>query len=116
MLINALIVLFVLILFLLAFMLFRTVTFAHPPDPVEPAEEVEVDAPAIAKRLSGALRYATIFPMDNNPTGFMPFLDMQSYLMQAYPKAHLAMERTRIGDYSLVYAWKGSQPDLPPSC
>lgn len=114
MLINALIIVFVLILFLLAFMLFRTVTFARPLEPVEPAEEMEVDAAAIAHRLAGALRYQTIFPLDGNPTGFMPFLDMQSYLMQAYPKAHLTLDRTRIGDYSLVFTWKGSQPDLAP--
>jgi carboxypeptidase PM20D1 len=114
MLINILIILFVLILFMLAFMLFRTVTFARSLEPVEPAIEMEVDAAAIAKRLAGALRYQTIFPVDGNPTGFMAFLDLQSYVMQAYPKANLTLDRQRIGDYSLVYIWKGSQPDLPP--
>lgn len=114
MLINALVILFVLILFVLAFMLFRTVRFGRPLEPVEPAIEMDVDTAAIANRMAGALRYPTIFPIDGNPTGFMPFLDMQSYLLQAYPKTHLTLERTRIGDYSLVYKWKGTQPDLAP--
>jgi carboxypeptidase PM20D1 len=114
MLINALIVLVVFILFILAFMLFRTLTFARPLGNVEPVGGLEVDPESVAKHLAGALRFRTVSVVDNNASGYMPFLDMQHYLEETYPKLHTQLERKRINDYALLYTWKGSNPELAP--
>ncbi len=35
-------------------------------------------------------------------------------LAARYPKAHAAMQREPVGDFSLLYTWKGSDPSLKP--
>jgi len=114
-LIPALIIVVVLILFLLAFMLFRTLTFARALSIEEPVEGIPVDAPQVAEHLGAALRFVTISVIDgSSAAGYMPFLDLQNYLQQTYPLVHARLERRRFGDYSLLYTWPGSNPDLAP--
>jgi carboxypeptidase PM20D1 len=113
-LINGLIVLVVVILFLVAFMLFRTLTFAHPLEPVDISEAMEVDTDLVAEHLAGALRFPTISVIDGAASGYMNILDLQNYLQKTYPFVHAQLERTHINDYTLLYTWKGSNPDLAP--
>jgi carboxypeptidase PM20D1 len=114
-LINGLIVVVVVILFLLAFMLFRTLTFARPLEPVDVSEAMEVDADKVAEHLAGAIRFPTVSVIDGAATGYMNFLDLQSYLQRTYPFVHSRLERRHINDYTLIYTWKGSNPDLAPA-
>ena len=43
------------------------------------------------------------------PENFIAFAD---YLETSFPAAHGVMQRQRIGDYSLLYHWPGSDPTL----
>ncbi len=114
-LITVLIILVVLILFLVAFMLFRTLTFARPLSAVEPLEGMVVDGVVIADHLAGALRYETISVTETGSTGaYLPFLELQTYLQNTYPLVHARLERRRFGDYSLLFTWAGSNPNLAP--
>ncbi len=114
MLLNLLLILPVLILFLAAFMLFKTLTYAKPLEPVEEIELLEVDSNKIAEHLAGAIRFKTISVTDGSPSGYMPFLDMQHYLEKTYPLCHTHLTRKRIHDYALLYTWVGSDPELDP--
>jgi carboxypeptidase PM20D1 len=111
---NLLFIIPVLILFLIAFMLFRTLTYARPLEPVEEIEPVEVNSAAVAEHLAGAIRFKTTSVTDGNPAGYMPFLDLQHYLEQTYPLCHTHLTRKRIHDYALLYTWVGSNPELDP--
>ena len=42
------------------------------------------------------------------------FLGLHDFLELSYPKAHTALEREVIGDYSLLYTWPGADPSLNP--
>jgi carboxypeptidase PM20D1 len=39
---------------------------------------------------------------------------LHTYLEQAFPTVHGALTKEVVGDYSLLYTWKGSQPQLKP--
>ncbi len=111
---NLLVILPVLILFILAFMLFRTMTFARQLEPVEPLAEDEIDSQAAAEHLSGALRFETIFQFDQKPEEMTAFDELNAYLEQSYPRVHMQLDVQVINHFSLIYTWKGRNPDLAP--
>jgi carboxypeptidase PM20D1 len=113
-LLNLLLIIPVLLLFLAAFMLFRTLTYARPLEPVEEVELPEVNAESVAQHLAGAIKFQTVSVTDGNPTSYMPFLDLQHYLEGTYPLTHTHLSRKRIHDYALLYTWVGSDPELDP--
>lgn len=74
----------------------------------------EVDQAAVLSRLTQAIKIPTISHGD--PALFEPevFLSFHRLLEGAYPAVHRTLERTIVGDYSLLYEWKGSDPALKP--
>ena len=90
----------------------RALTSLQPP-PVEPVT-IQVDAGAIAARFAGALRYPTISNQDRAEIDRDAFLGLHEYLRQSFPRVHATLERETVNDLSLLYTWRGSEPDLPP--
>jgi carboxypeptidase PM20D1 len=91
-------------------LIFNTLRKSGVQPEVAPVAHVKVDAAAAAERLAGAVRIRTI-TYDENPTASASeFLKLHQYLQQAFPNAHRAMKREVVGDYSLLYAWQGSNP------
>jgi carboxypeptidase PM20D1 len=43
-----------------------------------------------------------------------PFLAFHRFLEATYPRAHAALGREVVADYSLLYTWRGSDPKLAP--
>jgi len=74
----------------------------------------EVDQAAVLSRLSQAIKIPTISHED--PARLEPevFLSFHRFLEGAYPAVHRTLERTVVGEYSLLYEWKGSDPALKP--
>ena len=58
----------------------------------------------VARRLGGALKA-------EHGTGrnIAPFVEAEWG-----PKAHAVMQREQVGDFALLYTWKGTDPSLPP--
>ncbi len=114
MLTTILLILAVVVLFVLAFMLLRTLSFARSGQPVEPVEGIAVEPEVIAGHLASAIRCKTVSMKDETAEDGKAFKDLHRVLEKTYPRAHATLHRQVIGGYSLLYTWKGSQPDLPP--
>lgn len=80
--------------------------------------DVDVDVDAAVKRLSKAVQFRTISNQDRDDFDSKAFTDYHQYLIGSYPGVHKTLKREVLGDprpYSLLYTWKGKNPDLPPA-
>ncbi|MBI1317479.1 MAG: M20 family peptidase [Candidatus Hydrogenedens sp.] len=80
----------------------------------QPTEKIAIDADAAAARLAKATTFKTIshqIPWEFRGSEFTEF---HAWLAEAFPQVHAALQREAVNDYSLLYTWKGSEPDLPP--
>jgi carboxypeptidase PM20D1 len=110
---NILIVFVVLLLFLLAFLLVRTATFARPFEPVEAVEGLPVDRQVVAEHLSAAIRCETYATGPADTPNRQGLLGLHRLLEELYPRVHATLKRELINEFSLLYTWEGSQPGLP---
>ncbi|HVP21181.1 MAG TPA: M20/M25/M40 family metallo-hydrolase [Anaerolineaceae bacterium] len=105
----------VLILFLIAFLLIRTLMFAKPFVAEEPVELEEVEAPVVAEHLASIIQCETVSMVSENPAGRRAFYELQLKLHEMYPRLHATLEQQIFNDFTLLYAWRGKNPDLPPA-
>jgi len=70
------------------------------------------DSAMVAQHLAGAIRFPTISPADPADFDGTPFIELAAYLRETYPLVHSRLELEVISDYSLLYTWRGSNPDL----
>jgi carboxypeptidase PM20D1 len=64
----------------------------------------------IARSLSAAVQIPTV-SFDEN-TEKAPFLEMHRLLEKLYPLVHSRLQKEVINQFSLLFTWKGAQPDL----
>ena len=108
-----LVILGVLLLFLVAYLLVRTATFARPFNLVEPVEGLPVDAAVVAEHLSAAICCETYATGPADTPNRHGLLELHRLLEGLYPRAHASLKREVINKYSLLYTWEGAQPGLP---
>ncbi len=109
------IVLASLLVLVLAVCLLRMILLkTHQVQRVEPVTDLKIDARAAAERLGGALRFPTISHENGANVDAAAFAGLHRYLEQTFPKVHAALTRETVGGYSLLYTWRGKQPNLPP--
>jgi len=99
---------------LIAVVLGRTVLLGAAPLPTATAPVAAVDAAGNATKLAGALRLPTVSHLDPTHDDRDAFAALHDYLARAFPGAHAALGRERVDPSSLLYTWRGSQPDLKP--
>jgi len=101
------------LLLLLAVVGVRTAVLS-PRRPVAAAvPAVPIDEAAAARRLAEGLRFKTVShedPAQNDAAQFAAFRD---YLVRTYPRTHAALTKELVGGASLLYTWKGRNPELP---
>ncbi|MBN2161126.1 MAG: M20 family peptidase [Spirochaetes bacterium] len=73
-----------------------------------------VDAKGAARRLAGAIRFRTISRQDQSNLARKEFLGLHAFLKKSYPKLHRTLHRETVNDLSLLYTWKGSDPQAEP--
>lgn len=115
MILNILLVIVVVLLFLAAFMLIRTLTFAKPFVAAEPVELAEVEPSVVAEHLSSVIKCETVSLVEDNPAGRRAFYELQLRLHEIYPRLHATLDQQIFNDFALLYAWKGKNPELPPA-
>ena len=75
---------------------------------------IKLDKMALAGRLERAVQFQTISYEDRTRFNKEEFIDFQKFLEQSFPKVHAAMKKEIVGDYSLLYTWKGQDDkELP---
>jgi len=99
---------------LVSIIVFNTLMFTSKQISADPVALDEVDSAAVLSRLSRAIQIPTISHHD--PARFEPaaFLSFHQFLKEAFPLLHRTLEREVVGDFSLLYEWKGSDPSLKP--
>lgn len=81
---------------------------------VQPLAAVPVDAKAVAERLAQAVRLRTISSREDAQLNADQFKALHALLQTQFPKAHATLQREVVGDLSLLYTWKGSDPQAKP--
>ncbi|MGH9903657.1 MAG: M20/M25/M40 family metallo-hydrolase, partial [Pyrinomonadaceae bacterium] len=102
------------LILLSAVMLVRTARFTSRQVSVEPAPQVAVDEAKAAANLAQSLRFQTVSHSDAAQSSRDAFLALHAFLERTYPKVHSALTRETVGDYSLLYTWKGREEGLKP--
>ncbi len=97
---------------LAGFLLANTLMHTSKQRQVEPVA-VDINAEAVAQRLSRAVQLPTVSAQDGKFDGFV-FLELHDLLEHAFPLVHSTLKREVVADYSLLYTWQGSDPSLDP--
>jgi carboxypeptidase PM20D1 len=92
----------------------RAARFTSLQPEVAPPAPVFVETEALTRRLAEGLRFATISSQDPAELDAEAFRGFQRHLEASYPRVHRALARETIGDWSLLYTWRGRDPSLLP--
>lgn len=113
MLVSILIVLAAVLLFAGAFMLIRTAAYLKTTEPVEPAEPIDVIPELVAEHLASMIRCETVSNLEGAAPNRSAFLQLHRAIERWYPRLHEFLIRDYVNEYSLLYTWQGTRPDLP---
>ena len=108
------ILLIVALLFLVAFILLRTLLFRSGRVTPEPLPAEEFYPKVLAEALSAAIRCKTVSDHDHKKVDPHPFLQLKLELEKSFPRVHRTLERIDLGTPSLLFHWRGAQPELNP--
>lgn len=105
------------LLAIVGFVAYRTLSFTAPPPPsaveIAAPSSSSIDVNAAAARLGEAIRFRTV-SLVSPEEDRAPFQNFHAWLQQSYPAFHAAAQREVIGEFSLLYTWAGSDPAQPP--
>lgn len=80
---------------------------------VAPLADAPVDAQAVAKILSTAVRRKTVSESAESPAPAAELLALHEDLAKSFPKVHEKLQREVVGR-SLLFTWKGTDPSKAP--
>lgn len=75
---------------------------------------IQIDSGAAAERLAGAVRFPTISHEEKGKVERAAFLGLHEFLARSFPRAHASLSREVVAGYSLLYTWKGRDPNAAP--
>src|SRR5262245_37116032 len=98
-----------LLVLLVCFLLINTLRYPHRQVQASATEglKVKVDEAAIAERRSQVLRFRTVSYQDARQSDGNEFTNLHAYFERSFPKLHSTLMKEVVGDYSLLYTWKG---------
>ncbi|MEL7833257.1 M20 family peptidase [Fodinibius sp. Rm-B-1B1-1] len=79
------------------------------------ALEYTIDEDKALDRLSEAIQHKTVSLEDTSAINYEPYDNFIAFLEKGYPKLHQEAEKQRIGKYSVLYKWEGSNASLKPA-
>jgi carboxypeptidase PM20D1 len=92
----------------------RTLMFT-PSDAVEVATvELALEEHRLGQNLAAAIRFRTISNQPPTPLDPVPFEGFIKWLNATYSEVVSHLEQERLGGYSLLFTWQGSNPELKP--
>jgi carboxypeptidase PM20D1 len=95
-------------------LIINTLRFTSKQIRVEPIKPIEVDEDGVARHLAEALRFQTVSYQEQAQVKGEDFLAFHNYLEQTFPKIHATLTKEVVGNYSLLYTWKGRDEKLKP--
>ena len=81
---------------------------------VDPGIDIAVDGQEVAEHLANSLRFRTISDQGPAQSNADEFVGLHEFLEETFPRVHSTLRKELIGDYSLLYTWKGKEEGLKP--
>ncbi len=97
-----------------AVLVYNTLNVKSRQIEVAAVEPIAIDESAAAERLAQVIRFRTVSHLDSANFAADQFTGLHDHLEQTYPALHTALEKETVSDYSLLYRWPGSDPELQP--
>jgi len=94
----------------------RTASYTTRQIPVAPLPKPPetFDAGTEVARLAQVLRYRTFAPRRTVGIDGGAYQGLHRYLSRAFPHVHRELHRETVVAYSLLYTWRGREPEAPP--
>ncbi|MCS6966340.1 MAG: M20 family peptidase [Candidatus Kapabacteria bacterium] len=97
-----------------AVVVYRTLRLTSAPEePPLPMPQLAVDSVGVLERFAAALRYRTISHQDTSRVEHAEFERFHEFLYTSFPEVHRRLSCERVGGYSVLYRWQGSDTALP---
>ncbi len=103
-----------LLLFLVGFILLKTVLFSPRQSTGKPRDLADIDGQSVASRLGKAVQIPTLSYMEPDKFDQEVFLRLHRLFQELYPQVHTQLEYETVNDLSLLFKWQGSDPNLKP--
>ena len=101
------------ILLLVTILLFNTLSFTSKQISFDRIDPIVIDD-SVADHLTKAVQFRTVSFHEDSIPDSLAFRGLHQYLAEQYPLIDSLLEKTVINDYSLLYEWRGSDPNLKP--
>ncbi len=111
---RAFLVIVAALLVLLGVIVGRTVMFTSTQVAATPVTDIGIDVNMAAQHLAKAIQFHTVSFGVPSPLSKDEFEAFHKYLEETYPKTHATLKREKIGGFSLLYTWPGSDASLKP--
>ena len=111
---KILLVLTLCVVLLVSVLLINTLRFTSKQIQIEPIQLTYVDEGDVAQHLAQALVFQTISYQEPGQMKGEHFLALHKYFEQIFPKLHATLTKELVGNYSLLYTWKGQDEKLKP--
>lgn len=106
-------ILLIALLLLAAVVLFKTLTFPKHWQPETLPDSLPVDPSCAARHLSQLIRIETVSFKEGQPPAPETLQALHTLLAEQYPRVHQHLKLEKINQFSLLYTWPGTQPELP---
>jgi carboxypeptidase PM20D1 len=104
----------VLLIFLAAFIVLKTILYSPPQKKADKKDFVKVDGKNVAERLGLAVQQKTISYHEAEKVDTNAFLGLHRLFQTLYPQVHAKLKKELVNDFSLLYTWEGKDPSLKP--
>jgi carboxypeptidase PM20D1 len=91
----------------------RTLQFTSKQVQVDPVVDIPVDK-EVGNHLSKAIQFKTISYQEPEKFDKNEFFGLHTYLEKTFPNVHAALTKEVVNECSLLYTWKGTNPDINP--
>lgn len=81
---------------------------------VEPVENSGIDITAASNHLSQAVQIKTVSYSDTSATEADAFNQLNQFIESTYPELFSILTHERVNNFSLLFTWPGSNPELKP--
>jgi len=102
------------LILLIAVVLIKALRFTSRQVRVDGASQMAGNGERIVERLAKSIRFQTVSYQEPAQFDSKEFLGLHAYLEEAFPRVHATLTKEVVGNYSLLYTWKGSVPELKP--
>lgn len=104
----------VIALLFVAVIIFRTISFSAAPELPQTPFSLQLDEQRLVRNMSQAITFKTVSTGDAQTQDYQAFDEFIEWLPRRYPEVYQTMQVQRVGDYTLLFKWQGSDRARKP--